>query len=104
MRKYNSRSAVLPIPIMSALYMVAGILFITYITLLAIIMTYGVVQTQSAQTLSDTRATVGTLETHYLATIKNISATNPKTAGFTKPSTIAYVSGTSQPMVSFLTH
>lgn len=104
MRKYNSRAAVLPLPVVSILSVVASILFVTYIALLAIVMTYGVIQTQSAQALSDTRATIGTLETNYLATIKKISATNPDALGFTKPSTVAYVSEAPRSKVSFLTH
>lgn len=103
MHKYHSKAATFPISPISALSITAGILFITYVALLALVMTYGVMQTQSAQALRDTRAAVGTLETHYLTTIKEISAINPSAAGFTKPSTIAYVRGSTQPVVSFLT-
>ncbi len=104
MHNSHSLSKTLPVPFIPTLAAVAAALVIAYIGLLAIVMTYGALQMQSAQALRDTSATVGVLETKYLADITEINNTNPEVSGFTKPLTIAYVTGLpSRPSVSMRT-
>ncbi|HQU07950.1 MAG: hypothetical protein B7X04_00805 [Parcubacteria group bacterium 21-54-25] len=108
---HNTSSRSLPfttaaraVPVIPTLTAIASMMVIAYIGLLAIAMTYGALQMQAAQSVRDTNAVVGTLETSYLAAITAINQTNPTTLGFTKPVAIAYVTGSSpQQMVSLRT-
>ncbi len=101
MRNSHSITQVLPIQFIPTLATVAGALLIAYVGLLAIVMTSGALQMQAAQTLHNTSATVGVLETKYLSIITNINSISPTELGFTTPTTIAYVTGSvNQPIVS----
>lgn len=104
---YNTshvRVGVLPVPITATLAAAAGLLAIVYVGMLAVAMTYGVLQIQAAQTVRDTSAAVGNLETTYLSVITTINNVNPVSLGFSKPSTVAYVTGSRpQPTVSLRT-
>ncbi len=87
----NPIAKVAHIPLIPILSVVVGILLITYVGLLAFIMTYGAIQMQSAEALRDTRAHVATLDTKYFNMIASINQTDPATLGFVKQRNIAYV-------------
>lgn len=104
MRNFNqSVTAVAKLPFVPALSFIAGVLLVSYIALIATIMVYGTLQMQFAQRVRDTSAHVGVLESQYLSLITQINKTNPSTLGFTKPVSIAYVTNTTQPIVSMRT-
>lgn len=104
MRNFSqSVAAVTQLPYISILSFIAGTLLVSYLALIAFIMAYGTLQMQFAERVRDTSAQVGTLESQYLALVTQINETNPATLGFTKPTSIAYVTDTTQPMVSMRT-
>ncbi len=87
-------------PIIPTLSIIAGIFLISYVAMMAFVMTYGAMQMQFAQSVRDTGAHVGVLESQYLALVTKINHTNPATLDLTKPTSIAYIIDTSQPTVS----
>lgn len=87
----NPIAKVAQVPLIPTLSVVVGVLLITYVGLLAFIMTYGAIQMQSAEALRDTRAHVATLDTKYFNMIASINQTDPTTLGFVKQRNIAYV-------------
>ncbi len=89
----STLSSVRALPLIPTLSAIAGLFLVAYIGLLAVVMTYGVIEMQSAQAVRDTRAAVGTLETKYLAEITTINNLNPETLGYVKPAAVAYAVG-----------
>ncbi len=87
------------IPILS---IVTGILLISYIALFAFVMTYAAMQMRFAESVRDTSAHVGVLESKYLGLVAKTNQINPTKLGYVKPASIAYVTNNSQPTISML--
>ncbi|HFC10774.1 hypothetical protein MNBD_CPR01-373 [hydrothermal vent metagenome] len=76
------------------LLILVGFLLVGYIGLLATVMTYGVLQMQSAEAMRDMSAKVATLDAEYFSTISTINKTDLSAQDFVKPISVAYVEGT----------
>ncbi len=64
---------------------VVAVLAITYIGLIAVVMSYAVLTVEFSQSVRNDEATVATLESQYLTAIARITATDYAAAGYTKP-------------------
>ncbi len=68
-----------------------AILGVTYIALIAVVMSYAALTVEFSQSVRDDGAAVSTLESRYLDTIASITDTDYTTAGYVKPTVFVYV-------------
>jgi hypothetical protein len=71
-------------------------LLVSYVALIAFVMSYGAVETEMAQAVRDASAQVSTLESQSLAGSTAFGALNPRALGYTTPVDKAFVTGTAK--------
>jgi len=76
-----------------ALTVLVLLLLVSYVGLIAFVMSYGAVETETAQAVRDSSAQVSTLEGQYLAASAKLSVLNPSTIGYATPSDKSFVIG-----------
>lgn len=70
---------------------VAATCAVTYIGLIAVVMSYAVLTVEYSQSVKNEEATVAVLEAQYLATLSRIENTNYLAAGYAKPTMKTFV-------------
>jgi amino acid permease len=88
MRKIHQRIPFSPLPLALG---VVGVLMISYIGLIAAIMSYGALTIEFSQSVKNDEASVATLETQYLAAIATITSSSYVAEGYVMPSSEIYV-------------
>lgn len=68
-----------------------AVLFIAYIGLIAVVMSYAVLTVEFSQSVKNDEATIAMLESAYLAGVARITGTDYTTAGYTKPISKVFV-------------
>lgn len=67
------------------------ILLVTYIGIIAVVMSYAVFTVEFSQSVRNDEATVAVLESRYLSTISRITGTDYVMAGYSKPRVEVFV-------------
>jgi hypothetical protein len=75
----------LPFSPVSLCFGAVAVLAITYIGLIAVVMSYAVLTVEFSQSVRNDEATVATLESQYLTAVAQITDTNYVAAGYAKP-------------------
>ncbi|MHB1769959.1 MAG: hypothetical protein ACYCPH_02690 [Minisyncoccota bacterium] len=81
----------LPFSPVSFCFGTVAVLAVTYIGLIAVVMSYAVLTVEFSQSVRNDEATVAMLESKYLATMTQITSTNYIAAGYAKPIAQAFV-------------
>ncbi len=81
----------LPFSPLSLCFGTVAVLAVTYIGLIAVVMSYAVLTVGFSQSVRNDEATVATLESQYLTTVAQITNTDYTTAGYAKPIAKAFV-------------
>lgn len=84
-------TATLPISFRSLCTGTVGVLLVTYIALIAVIMTYASLTIEFSQSVKRDESTVATLEAQYLASIASITKTDYLARGYTTPVSKTFV-------------
>jgi hypothetical protein len=82
----------------SLLKLASGIvatLLVTYIGLIAVVMSYAVLTVEYTQSVRNDESTVALLESQYLAAVARITSTDYAAAGYAKPLAQIFVRGES---------
>lgn len=72
-----------------------GVLAMTYIGLIAVVMSYAALTVEFTQSVRSDESQVATLESAYLGAVASISASDYVQLGYDRPQSIAYVAATS---------
>ncbi len=75
----------LPFSPVSLCFGTVAVLAVTYIGLIAVVMSYAVLTVEFSQSVRNDEATVATLESQYLTAVAQITDTNYVAAGYAKP-------------------
>ncbi len=78
----------------SWLLAINGLLVVTYIALIATVMSYAALQVEFAQSVRGDEAALSSLETEYLSKVREVTATDYHAKGYEKPSAKIFVSQT----------
>ncbi|MHB8660936.1 MAG: hypothetical protein ACYC75_03330 [Minisyncoccota bacterium] len=70
---------------LSLCYAAVGVLLVTYIGLIAAVMSYAALTVEFSQSVKNDEGTVATLESQYLASVERITNTDYQTEGYTAP-------------------
>jgi len=70
------------------------LLVVTYIGLIAFVMSYAAIETELAQSVRDASAQVSVLEVAYFNKTAELGAVNPVQLGYSAPIAKSYVNGT----------
>jgi acyl-coenzyme A synthetase/AMP-(fatty) acid ligase len=70
---------------------IVGTLAVTYIGLIAVVMSYAALTIEYAQSVKDDGAVVATLESQYLARVASVENTDYLAAGYAKPADTVFV-------------
>lgn len=62
-----------------------GVLLVTYIGLIAVVMSYAALTVEFSQSVKNDEATVAVLESQYLASVAHITTTDYRAEGYAKP-------------------
>ena len=81
----------LPFSFLSMCYGTVGILLVTYIGLIAVVMSYAALTVEFSQSVKNDEAAVAMLEGQYLAGVARITGTDYAAEGYTKPIAPAFV-------------
>jgi hypothetical protein len=68
----------------------AGLIFVTYIVLVIVTITFATVQTSLALSVRETEGSISKLESTYYSEVAKESATSPAAAGLTVPVVVEY--------------
>jgi hypothetical protein len=71
----------------------ALLLALTYVALIAVVMSYAALTVSFTQSVRDDEASAATLESAYLAQVASISATDYTALGYETPTTSLFVGG-----------
>lgn len=96
MRNYLSKIS--PVRALIALNCLLGV---SYIALVAFSMSYAALEVEFAQSVKNDEASVATLDTSYLATLKQVTLSNYAAEGYVKPVAEIYVPGAPQTALNF---
>jgi acyl-coenzyme A synthetase/AMP-(fatty) acid ligase len=72
-----------------------AVLAVTYIGLIAVVMSYAALTVEFSQSVKNDEASVAVLESQYLATILRLESTDYRAAGYTAPLATIFVPATS---------
>jgi len=72
-------------------YGAVGVLALTYIGLIAVVMSYAALTVEFTQSVRNDEAAVARLESQYLNTVSQISNTDYASVGYTKPLSKTFV-------------
>jgi len=70
---------------------IVAILLVSYIGLIAVVMSYAALTVEFSQSVRNDESKVATLESEYLASVARTANTNYATAGYAKPLTKLFV-------------
>lgn len=73
------------ISFLSLCYVAIGVLAVTYIGLIAIVMSYAALTVEFSQSVKNDEAAVATLESQYLTAVAKITNTDYSTEGYVTP-------------------
>jgi hypothetical protein len=79
----------------------AGIIFITYLVLVIVTVTYATMQTSLALQVRDTEGSISKLETAYYSEVARESATSPASVGLAAPVEVQYATAQKAQGISF---
>ena len=88
MRNFYSR---LPVSIPTFCSGIAVVLMVTYVGLIAVVMSYAAMTIEFSQSVRNDEAVVATLEAQYLSTVARITTSDYTTAGYARPLTKVFV-------------
>lgn len=74
-----------PFSVLSLCWGAVGILLVTYIGLIAVVMSYATLTIEFSQSVKNDEAAVATLEGQYLASVVHITSTDYAAEGYEKP-------------------
>lgn len=77
--------------LVSLSYSIVAILAITYICLIAVVMSYATLTVEFSQSVKNNETTVSVLESQYLANVSRITSIDYITAGYTLPTRKIFV-------------
>ena len=81
----------LPFSVLSLSYGAVGVLLVSYIGLIAVVMTYAALTVEFSQSVKNDESTVAVLEAQYLASVAQVTDTNYLAEGYAKPSVQTFV-------------
>lgn len=81
---HNTRSF-LPFSFLHLCYGAVGVLLVSYIGLIAIVMSYAALTVEFSQSVKDDEASLAVLEGQYLASVSEITGTDFTAEGYSKP-------------------
>lgn len=87
---YNPRTHFSFSPV-SLSFGIVGVLLVTYIGLIAVVMSYAALTVEFSQSVKKNESMVATLEAKYLASVARITNTNYLTEGYTAPVSKTFV-------------
>lgn len=76
---------------LSLCYGIFGVLLVTYIGLIAVVMSYAALTVEFSQSVKNDEAAVATLEGQYLAGVAQVTGTNFVAEGYAKPTATVFV-------------
>jgi hypothetical protein len=85
----------------TVLSLAAGLIFITYIVLVIVTITFATIQTSLAASVRDTEGALSALETTYYASLAREDASTPASAGLVAPTVVEYAIAKPAPGISF---
>lgn len=74
-----------PLSFLQLCYGAVGVLVVTYVGLIAVVMSYAALTVEFSQSVKQDEATVAVLESQYLASVAQITNTDYSTEGYAKP-------------------
>lgn len=80
----NFRSP-LPFSFLSLVSSAVGVLFVAYIGLIAVVMSYAALTVEFSQSVKNDEAAVAVLEARYLASVAHITSTDYRAEGYAVP-------------------
>ena len=87
---HNTRSF-FPFSILSLCYGAVGVLLVSYIGLIAVVMSYAALTVEFSQSVKDDEASLAVLEGQYLASVSEITNTDFSMEGYAKPAAKVFV-------------
>lgn len=85
------RTTHLPFSPVSLATALVALLAVSYIGLIAVVMSYAALTVEFSQSVKTDEAMVATLEAEYLSSVSTLTNTDYQALGYAKPSSIAYV-------------
>ena len=82
-------------PALSVCLGTVGVLMVTYIGLIAVVMSYATLTVSFSQSVKNDESAVAMLESRYLISMANIEHTDYLATGYAKPTTKLFVPATS---------
>jgi hypothetical protein len=82
--------------VVRSLMALVAVLVVSYIGLIAFVMSYAAVETDTAQSVRDESAQVSTLEVEYLDRSAALSIVDPSSLGYVTPRAKSFVAGPAQ--------
>lgn len=83
--------AQLPFSLLSLVSGAVGILFVTYVGIIAVVMSYAALTVEFSQSVKNDEAAVAVLESQYLASVAHITNMNYAAEGYAPPLTKIFV-------------
>ncbi len=80
--------------LLSFCYITVGVLTVTYIGLIAVVMSYAALTVEFSQSVKNDEAAVAMLESQYLTSVANITNTNYSAEGYAPPIAQIFVPAT----------
>lgn len=71
--------------------LVVAVLLVTYIGLIAVVMSYAALTVEFTQSVRNDGSAVAVLESHYLSDVARIASTDYVAAGYAKPAALSFV-------------
>jgi hypothetical protein len=81
----------LPFSVLSACWTALGVLVVSYIGLIAVVMSYAALTVEFTQSVKSDEAVVARLESQYLDQVARVTNTDYAAAGYTKPEQLVFV-------------
>ena len=91
----HSLSSRLPFSFLSLSWGAVGVLLVSYIGLIAVVMSYAALTVEFSQSVRSDEAAVAVLESQYLSSVTRITNTDYLAEGYAKPATEVFVRATS---------
>lgn len=81
----------LPFSLLSLCIGAVAILFVAYIGLIAVVMSYAAVTVEFSQSVRNNESSVAELESIYLAGVARVTSLDYVAAGYAKPSSVTFI-------------
>lgn len=92
-KRYSRTALVLALSPRTFLLWLAAALFVAYLALIAVVMSYAALTVEFAQSVRSDEATVAILEREYLSEVSAITSANYALVGYAKPVAVLFVPG-----------